>query len=123
VVELLPILGIVLLFWLFIIRPATRRQRELRHMQSSLSVSDQIVLTSGVYGTVRVIADDHVLVEIADGVTIKVARAAVGSIDTKAERPDDEQTDDEPAAQDSTHNDTAQNDHGPGTTADGPEEN
>jgi preprotein translocase subunit YajC len=78
-VEFLPLVGIVLLFWLFIIRPQSRRQKELRSMQSSLSVDDEVMLTSGVYATVREIADDHVKVEIAEGVVIKVATGAVGN--------------------------------------------
>ena len=88
--ELLPLVGIALLFWLFIIRPASRRQKELGRMQSSLEQGDEVMLTSGVYGTVRRLEDDHVLVEIADGVVIKVARGAVGTIATKADQPDDE---------------------------------
>lgn len=81
--ELLPLVGIALLFWLFIIRPASRRQKELGRMQSSLDVGDEVVLTSGVFGTVRRLEDDHVLLEVADGVSIKVARGAIGSIASK----------------------------------------
>ena len=92
--ELLPLVGIALLFWLFIIRPASRRQKELGRMQSSLSVGDEIVLTSGVYGVVREIEDGTVLVEIAPGVTIKVARGAVGTVAAKVDEPD--LTDDRP---------------------------
>lgn len=77
---LLPFVAIALLFWLLIIRPASRRQRELRGMQSSLEVGDEVMLTSGVFASVVEIADDHLRVEIAEGVTIKVARGAVGSI-------------------------------------------
>jgi preprotein translocase subunit YajC len=94
VLELLPLVGIALLFWLFIIRPASRRQKELGRMQSSLSVGDDIVLTSGVYGTVREIEDGHVFVDIAPGVTIKVARGAVGTIAAKVDEPDP--TDEQP---------------------------
>ena len=104
--EFLPLVGIVLLFWLFIIRPQSRRQKELRSMQASLDVNDEVMLTSGVFATVREISDDHVKVEIADGVVIKVARGAVGN---KIEQPVDDRPD-------------AQNDE-PGTVADGPEEN
>jgi preprotein translocase subunit YajC len=78
-VEFLPLVGIVLLFWLFIIRPQSRRQKELRSLQASLDVNDEVVLTSGVFATVREVADDHVKVEIAEGVVIKVARGAVGN--------------------------------------------
>ncbi|MEP9364761.1 preprotein translocase subunit YajC [Nocardioides sp. CN2-186] len=108
--ELLPLVGIALLFWLFIIRPASRRQKELRSMQSSLSVGDEIVLTSGVFGTVREMDDETVRVEIADGVTIKVARGAVGTIDTRAEQPTD-------AA------DSADTHEHQGPVTDGPQEN
>jgi preprotein translocase subunit YajC len=99
VLELLPLVGIALLFWLFIIRPASRRQRELGRMQSSLSVGDEILLTSGVYGTVRLLEDDHLLLEVAPGVTIKVARGAVGTIVNKIDEPEHPAVnDDEPGS-------------------------
>jgi preprotein translocase subunit YajC len=79
-VQLLPLVGIALLFWLLVIRPASRRQRELGRMQSSLSVGDEVMLTSGVYGTLRELEDDRVHVEIATGVVISVARGAIGTI-------------------------------------------
>lgn len=85
--ELLPLVGIVLLFWLFIIRPASRRQKEMRTMQSALSVGDDIVTTSGIYGTVRELDDECVHVEIASGVTIKIARGAVGTINRDVSEP------------------------------------
>ncbi|MBZ5741177.1 preprotein translocase subunit YajC [Nocardioides mangrovi] len=103
--ELLPLVGIVLLFWLFIIRPASRRQKEMRTMQSSVSVGDEIVLTSGVYGTVRELDDEHVHLEIAPGVTIKVARGAIGTVNHAPEPSEPAGTDESDAV------------------ADGPEEN
>jgi preprotein translocase subunit YajC len=83
---LLPLVGIALL-WFFLIRPASRRQKDLQRMQSALAVGDEVMLTSGVFGTVTAVADDHALVEVATGVVIKVARGAVGQIVT---RPEDE---------------------------------
>lgn len=77
---LLPIVAIALLFWLLIIRPASKRQRELRGMQDSLSVGDEVMLTSGIFARVVEITDDHLRVEIAEGTTIRVARGAIGSI-------------------------------------------
>ena len=89
-VSLLPLVGIALLFWLLIIRPAQRRQKELGRMQSSLDVGDEVMLTSGVFGTLRSLGDDHVMVEVAAGVMLKVARGAIGSVVPPA-------ADDEPA--------------------------
>ena len=62
-------------------------------MQSSLSTGDEIMLTSGVFATVQQVEDDHVLVEIAEGVTIKVALGAVGTIVNRTERPDEVEQD------------------------------
>ena len=78
--SLLPLVAIAALFWLLLMRPAQKRQRELRNMQGSLKTGDEVMLTSGIFGTVRETNEDHVRVEIADGVTIKVARGAVGSV-------------------------------------------
>jgi preprotein translocase subunit YajC len=77
---LLPLIAIALVFWLLIIRPQSRRQRELRAMQASLSVGDEVVLTSGIHGVVRGVDSDVAQVEVAAGVTIRVARAAIGMV-------------------------------------------
>jgi preprotein translocase subunit YajC len=80
IVPVLTLVGFALLMWLLLVRPQARRQRELAHMQSTLEVGDEVVLTSGVYGTVRALDDAVAQVEIADGVTIRVARGAVGQV-------------------------------------------
>jgi preprotein translocase subunit YajC len=63
-------------------------------MQSTLEVGDEVVLTSGVYGTVRSIDDAVAQVEIADGVTIRVARGAVGQVVQENPHHDDAEPDD-----------------------------
>ena len=79
-VSLLPIVGIALLFWLLIIRPASRRQKELARMQGALNVGDEVMLTSGIFGRLATTDGDHLTVEVSEGVTIKVARGAVASV-------------------------------------------
>lgn len=78
--SLLPIVGIALLFWLLIIRPASRRQKELARMQAALSTGDEVMLTSGIFGRLISTGDDHLTVEIADGVAVKIARGAVAQV-------------------------------------------
>lgn len=76
----LPLIAIMVLFWALLIRPQQKRARELRAMQSALSAGDEVVLTSGIFGQVAETADSHVLVEVADGVRLKVARGAIGQV-------------------------------------------
>lgn len=87
--SLLPLVLIGLVFWLLLIRPTQRRQREQRMMQSAVSAGDQVMLTSGVFGTVRSVGvdghDDRLAVEVAPGVVIAVARGAVGAVVEKAD--------------------------------------
>jgi preprotein translocase subunit YajC len=79
-VSLLPIIGIALLFWLLIIRPQSRRQKAVVAMQSRLEAGSEVMLTSGVFGTIEMVEDDHVLLRVADGVVLKVAKGAVGNV-------------------------------------------
>lgn len=88
---LLPLVAIALLFWLLIIRPASRRQKDQVRMQSSLNLGDQVMLTSGIFGTVTELTDERLMVEIAPGVSIRVARGAIGSVvpTDEPERPEE----------------------------------
>jgi preprotein translocase subunit YajC len=79
-VSLLPIVAIAVLFWFLLIRPASRRQKELARMQSALVVGERVMLSSGVYGVLAEIRDDVVLLRVADGVVIEVARGAVANV-------------------------------------------
>jgi preprotein translocase subunit YajC len=68
------LLGIL---WMVLIRPQRNRQRALTDMQSTIGPGDEVMLTSGIFGTVRAIDDERVEIEIAPGTTIQVARRAV----------------------------------------------
>ena len=81
-VSLLPILGIFLVFWLLIIRPAQRRQKALQAVQRQVSVGDRVITGSGIFGTIASEDGDRFGLEIADGVVITVARqSVVGTVD------------------------------------------
>jgi preprotein translocase subunit YajC len=74
---------IVLIFfavaWVLLILP---RQRELRRHQAlmtQLEVGDEVIMSSGVYGTIRSIDGDHVMLEVAPGIELKIAKRAVAA--------------------------------------------
>lgn len=92
--EFLPLLAVVIIFWLVIVRPASRRQKQLQQLQQSLAPGNRIVLASGLYGTVRSLDDEKVSVEIADGVVVEVARGAVAAVEAPVE-PEGPQTHEE----------------------------
>jgi preprotein translocase subunit YajC len=74
---ILPLVLIVLAFWFLVIRPARKRQQDMTRTQNSVETGSQVMLGSGIFGTVVAVADDSVQLEIAPGTTVKVARQAV----------------------------------------------
>ncbi|WP_457206566.1 preprotein translocase subunit YajC [Nocardioides sp. P5_C9_2] len=84
-VSFLPLVAIALLFWLMVIRPASRRQKNLARIQSALQPGQRVMLSSGIFGTVVSVVDDRVRVEIATGVVVEVVRPAIGSVEEAAE--------------------------------------
>jgi preprotein translocase subunit YajC len=79
-VSLLPIIGIAFLFWFLLIRPASKRQKELSRMQGALEIGDDVMLSSGIYGTLAAVDGEKVHVLVSDGVTITVARGAIANV-------------------------------------------
>ncbi len=75
--QLLPFVLLALAFWLLLIRPQRRRQQQMQAIQRSADVGDEVMLSSGIYGTVASLEEDTLLLELSPGVTMKVARAAV----------------------------------------------
>jgi preprotein translocase subunit YajC len=91
--QLLPIVAIAVIFWLLILRPASRQRKEAAQLQAALTVGDDVMLTAGIFGTIVGSAEDSLDVEIAEGVVIQVVRGAVASV-----RRDDALEADEPVA-------------------------
>jgi preprotein translocase subunit YajC len=72
-------------FWFLLIRPQRRRQQQHRALVSELSADDEVITVGGVFGTVRSVADDHVVLEVAPGTEIRVAKQAVATVVRKDE--------------------------------------
>ena len=66
-------------FYLLIWRPQQRRMAAVRELQHSLSLGDDVITTGGIYGTITALRDDHVELEIAPNIVVRVARGAIGA--------------------------------------------
>jgi preprotein translocase subunit YajC len=74
------LISIVLLggaFWLLIVRPRQRQMAAHARLMGALAEGDEVMTSSGIYGTVERIEDAVVHVRIAPGVTIRVVRGAI----------------------------------------------
>ncbi len=75
-----PIFMIILMFvimYFFMIRPQRKQQKAIEAFRNSLSAGQQVVTSGGVYGTVKEINDNIVVLEIAPSVKIKIDKSSV----------------------------------------------
>ncbi len=83
---LLP-LAIVGLMYFFLLRPQQKRMREQQALVSATEVGDEVMTSSGIYGIVTELEDDTFLIEIAEGIEMRMARGAIAKILTKGAAP------------------------------------
>jgi len=89
-------------FYFFLIRPQKKRQQEQQKMQSSLAPGTRIVTAGGIYGTVIEAEEGDLLVEIAEGVEIRILAQAVARVIEDVEYVDEEDEEDEAADEEVT---------------------
>ena len=80
VVQMLPFVLMLGIFYFLVLRPMRNRQNKVQEFQAGLKVGDRIITTSGIYGQITKLGDKSVKLQIADKLTIEVARAAVGGM-------------------------------------------
>ena len=76
---LLPIMIFILVFYFLIIRPQNKRKKQQDVLIGGITRGDQIITISGVFGVVREVRDDSFMIEIAEGVKIRVLKSAVST--------------------------------------------
>jgi preprotein translocase subunit YajC len=79
--QLIVIVAMFALLWLFLIRPQRRRAQEHRELLTRVNVGDEILTIGGLYGNVLAIdEDDDLKIEIAPGTEVRIARRAVAAV-------------------------------------------
>ncbi len=79
--NILPLILIALVFWFLIIRPARKKQQAISQLRSSLKTGDQVLLNSGIYGTITDVGESGLQVELAPGVVVRAHKDAVAMVE------------------------------------------
>jgi preprotein translocase subunit YajC len=77
IISLAPILLIGVVFYFLLIRPQQRRAKAQRELTSTTEVGDEVVTIGGLFGVVREVDDDSVLLEVAPGTELRYLRSAI----------------------------------------------
>jgi len=74
----------ILIFWFFLIRPQSKKQKEQRNFNESLEKGDDVVTASGMLGRINKIEDDIITLEVGSKLYIKVTKNAISKEMTDA---------------------------------------
>lgn len=68
---------IFVVFYFFMIRPQTKKQKELQKQRDAMKKGDKVVTAGGIYGNIKEVQDSAFIIEIAKDITIKVDKGSV----------------------------------------------
>ena len=83
---LVPMLLIIGVFYMLLIRPQQKRQRELQQTISQLKAGDRVVTTGGIIGTITTVRDTSFLIRSADKSILEISRSAVAGIEEEEKK-------------------------------------
>lgn len=95
--SVIPFILIIGIFWLFIIRPQNKKQKETEKMINALKKGDKVVTIGGIHGVVSAAKEKTVVVKVDDGVSIEFNRSAIAAVvvDKPAEKSNKKNSKDE----------------------------
>jgi len=88
--SLAPLVLIFVVFYFFLIRPQQKKSQQHKELLSSLRRGDRIVTNGGLIGVIhKVVNDQELQLEIADGIRVRVARGMISNLISKTEPASD----------------------------------
>ncbi len=74
---MLMIVAMIVIFYFFMIRPQNKKQKEIKKAREAMQAGDKIVTAGGIHGKIKEVSDTTLIIEIAQGVSIKVDKSSV----------------------------------------------
>lgn len=79
-IQILPWIGIFVVFYFLLIRPQMRQQKEHREKIAGIKRGDTVITAGGIIGKVTKVDDAHAEIEIAKGIKVSVVKSTIGDI-------------------------------------------
>lgn len=75
--SLIMIVALIAIFYFFMIRPQSQRQKKINEFRQGLSKGDRVMTAGGIYGRIKEVKDAYILLQIAEGVNIKIDKSMI----------------------------------------------
>lgn len=85
---MIMIVAMIVIFYFFMIRPQSKKQKEIKKAREAMAKGDRVVTAGGIHGKIKEIEPLTIHLEIAPGVSIKVDKASVYPAGTEQPKPD-----------------------------------
>lgn len=85
IMNLLPMVGIIAIFYFLLIRPQQQRAKKHREMLGALKRGDEVITSGGIIGKVAKLTDAEVTIDTGEGVKLRVVRSMVMDVKVKGE--------------------------------------
>ena len=83
---LLPMILIFGVFYLLLIRPQQKKQKQLQETISQLKAGDKVVTTGGIVGVITTVRETSFLIKSAEKTILEIARTAVAGVDAEEKK-------------------------------------
>ena len=74
---IIMMVAIFAIMYFFMIRPQNKKQKEIQNFRNNLSVGQEVITAGGIYGKVKEIEDNVIVLEIASGVKIRIDKNSI----------------------------------------------
>ena len=74
---LIMMVAIFAIMYFFMIRPQNKKQKEIQNFRKNLEVGQEVITAGGIYGKVKEIEDNVVVLEISTGVKIRIDKNSI----------------------------------------------
>jgi preprotein translocase, YajC subunit len=83
---LIPMVLVFGVFYLLLIRPQQKKQRDLQATIAQLKAGDKIITTGGIIGVITAVRDTSFLIRSADKSMLEIARTAIAGVDSEEKK-------------------------------------
>jgi preprotein translocase subunit YajC len=84
--QILPIILIMGVFYVLLIRPQQKRQRQLQETIATLKIGDRVITNGGIIGVITTIRDSSFFIRSADKSILEVSRTSIAGIDEEEKK-------------------------------------
>lgn len=85
--QMAPLVLIFVVFYVLVIRPQSKKAKELQGMLKELKKGDDVVTQGGIIGRITGLKDDEVTLQVQEGVRLRMLRSSITGIRKPAEKP------------------------------------